>query len=718
MMYILSRDRIKRLISKCFAVVSGEKRYKIELCRMGDTIFAIGIVLVFSLISIPVQGQPTASNTLNLDSYYDYESVSSPQVSPDGSEIIFERQWIDKVNDDRESTLWIMNADGSRKQELVDGSSAQWSPDGTRLAYVAEGEPEGSQIFVKYMDVEDGRETQITRVEETPQNLKWSPDGERIAFTMHVPSEDDGSFPVDMPSKPEGGDWTEAPRFVDDLSYRYDGVGFLKEGKTHIFTVSATGGTPQQITSGDWNHGESGISWTQDGEEILFSSFREEGADQDIELMFRHSEIYAIDVSSGDIRRLTTREGPDQNPVVSPDNEKVAYVGHDWTDDTYYADELYVMNIDGSNPREIATKLDRSPDDVMWAEDNSGVYMNIENEGHENLYFAPLEGEAWPVTEGAHMLSTSDIHASSNTAVGVRTTGQKPEDVVKFNLQDPEIEQLTRVNDDILSDVQLGEVEEIWYESADGLDIQGWIIKPPNFDPTEEYPLILRIHGGPHGMYDIGFSYTLQHHAAKGYVVLYTNPRGSTGYGSEFGNEIDNAYPGKDYDDLMNGVDELIDRGYIDKDNLFVYGGSGGGVLTSWIVGQTDRFTAASVNYPVTNWISFNGTTDLVTWYYKFEEYPWIDPSEHLERSPLMYVENVTTPTMLMVGAKDLRTPVGQTEEYYQALKTRQVPTVMIRFNDEYHGTSSNPSNYLRTQRYLYHWFNKHSNGTPTASTP
>jgi dipeptidyl aminopeptidase/acylaminoacyl peptidase len=212
-------------------------------------------------------------------------------------------------------------------------------------------------------------------------------------------------------------------------------------------------------------------------------------------------------------------------------------------------------------------------------------------------------------------------------------------------------------------------------------------------------------------MYNVGFNFAYQEHAANGYVVLYTNPRGSTGYGSKFGNAIKNAYPGKDYDDLMKGVDEVVARGYVDDQNMFVYGCSGGGVLTAWIVGHTNRFAAASSNCPVINWISFVGTTDGAGWYRNFEKFPWEDPTEHLRRSPLMYAGNVKTPTMLMTGVNDLRTPITQTEEFYEALKVQKVPTAMIRFNEEWHGTTSKPSNFLRTQVYLREWFVKHSRG-------
>ena len=269
------------------------------------------------------------------------------------------------------------------------------------------------------------------------------------------------------------------------------------------------------------------------------------------------------------------------------------------------------------------------------------------------------------------------------------------------------------MNDDVLTGVALGEVEEIWYKSVEDYDIQGWIIKPPDFDPSKRYPLILAIHGGPHGMYNVGFNFGWQNHAANGYVVLYTNPRGSSGYGSAFGNAIKNAYPGKDFDDLMAGVDLVVGRGYIDEQNMFVYGCSGGGVLTSWVVGHTNRFAAASANCPVTNWLSFVGTTDGASWYRNFEHFPWDDPSEHLRRSPLMYVGNVTTPTMLMTGEGDLRTPMPQTEEYYQALRVLKVPTAMVRFKNEWHGTSSRPSNFLRTHIYLREWFEKHRRGGP-----
>ncbi|HET7039010.1 MAG TPA: S9 family peptidase [Gemmatimonadales bacterium] len=656
-------------------------------------------LLAVATAAAPAQGPKPGR--LSLDLYLEWEGVADPQVSPDGRQIIYTRRWVDRMNDRWESSLWIMDADGKRNRFLTDGSSARWSPDGTRIAFLRDGEPRGSQLFVRWMDAE-GATTQITRVDESPGEPSWSPDGQWIAFVMNV-DRNDAPFRVSLPSRPEGAKWVADPKIVTRLGYRRDRQGYIDAGYRHLFVVPATGGTPRQLTDGDWNH--SGTAWTPDGREILFSGLRVDTA----EYAWRESEIYAVTVAGGAIRQLTTRRGPDGNPVISPDGRLVAYTGNDWSTDTYAATRLYVMGIDGSNPREISGTLDRSPENLTWAADNGGVYFTADDRGTSNVHFAPVRGGGpRQVTQGTHLLSLSSMTAGG-LAAGTLTSPHEPGDVVSFDVRRPQqITRLTEVNGDVLAGRTLGAVEEIWYPSADGYRIQGWIVKPPDFDPARKYPLMLSIHGGPHGMYGVGFNFGWQEHAANGYVVLYTNPRGSTGYGSAFGNAIKNAYPGKDYDDLMAGVDSLVRRGYVDSTSMFVYGCSGGGVLTSWIVGHTTRFAAASANCPVTNWFSFVGTTDGASWYRNFAKLPWEDPSEHLRRSPLMYVGNVTTPTMLMTGEMDLRTPMGQTEEYYQALRLRKVPTAMVRFKEEWHGTTSRPSNFMRTQLYLRAWFEKH----------
>jgi len=664
----------------------------------------LSVVMLVVALAAGVTPGSAQTRKLSLDLYFEMESVSDPQISPDGKQIIYVRGWVDKLNDQSKSGIWIMNADGSRNRFLVEGSSPRWSPDGTRIAYLAEGQPKGTQIWVRWMDAE-GAKTQITRVERAPGGIAWAPDGQSVGFTMLVPKKD--TWNIRMPARPEGAKWTENPRIIERVVYRRDRIGFLEEGYRHVFTVPATGGTPRQLTSGDYDHGGGfaggAISWTPDGKEILFSSLRTDNWEHE----WRESEIYAVNVKDKTIRQLTTRKGPDANPEASPDGKSVAYTGYDWTENTYTTSKLYVMGIDGSNPRLLTGNFDRSPAALNWAPDGSGIYFTTEDRGTQNLHLASLKGEVRQVTQGNHMLSVSSINANGQAA-GTLSGYQKPADVVTFALTKPEIKQLTNVNDDVLGDVKLGEVEEIWYTSVDNWKIQGWVIKPPDFDPQKKYPLMLTIHGGPHAMYGVGFNFGWQEHAANGYLVLYTNPRGSTGYGSVFGNAINNAYPSKDFDDLMKGVDEVIARGYVDTRNLFVYGCSGGGVLTAWIVGHTDRFAAASSNCPVINWVSFVGTTDGASWYRNFKKLPWEDPGEHLARSPLMYAGNVKTPTMLMTGVNDLRTPISQTEEFYQALRIRKVPTAMVRFNEEFHGTTSKPSNFLRTQLYLRHWFEKY----------
>jgi len=660
------------------------------------------IIILLAFMAFPIMVIGQENDRLSLAHYKDYEWTSNPRLSPDGKQILYARTWINLIDDKRETDLWIMNSDGSMNRFFLNGSNGKWSPDGKKIAFTKKGEPNGTQIFVKYLGVE-GEPTQITKLEKSPSSMEWSPDSKHLAFIMHVDSEP-ALKPQGLPSPPKGAKWTQAPRVIDQVDYTQDRVGFLERGFRQLFIVPAGGGTARQITSGELDDISGGIAWTKDSKSILFSSYQKPEADY----ARGQSNLYAVDVNTLNIKELTTREGTESAPKVSHDGKKVAFVGSTFSKNFYTDRKMYVMNIDGSDVKCITSSLDQTPSSAIWAANNSGVYFNVREFGQSNVYFTDTKGKVKKVTEGNHMLSMNDLAAGK--AVATWTDPKNPSDIVTFNMESPkEIDQLTQVNSDIFYNVEFGDVEEIKYKSVDGKEIQGWVVKPPNFDPNKKYPLVLRIHGGPHGMYHVGFNYNFQLHAAQDQVVLYTNPRGSTGYGYDFANAIQNAYPGNDYDDLMAGVDEVIAKGYIDESRMYVYGGSGGGVLTSWIVGKTDRFAAASVNYPVTNWFSFVGTTDGAGWYYNFEKYPWEDPSEHIKRSPLMYVGNVKTPTMLMCGENDLRTPISQTEEYYQALKMNKVPTVMVRFNKEFHGTSSKPSNFLRTHGYINAWFDKHA---------
>ncbi len=668
----------------------------------------------------PARAQETASDTLlTVNHYLDWEQVADPQISPDGAQIVYTRRWVNKVDDKWESALWIMNADGSHHRFLVKGSDARWSPDGTRILYLAEGEPKGTQLFVRWMDAE-GASSQVTRVTEKPSDPRWAPDGKAIAFVMLVP--DSTAWSISLPKPPDGAKWTPAPRVVDGLHYRQDRVGYMTQGFTHLFLVPADGGTPRALTSGRWNVGArfdglvlgAGYDWTPDGRTIVFDGLRDTTWDR----QYQVSRIYGLDVASGTIRPLVSRSGFWANPVVSPDGRSVAFTGYDSTGQTHRTADLYVMGIDGAGARALSKSLDRDPDNLRWAPDGKGVYFTAPDRGSINVRYADLTGGVRDVTQGAQVVSLASL-ARTLVAVGVRSDPEHGADVVRLDLRRPPgLTRLTGVNDDVLGNKRLAKVEEVWYNSSGGARVQGWVVKPPAFDPGRKYPLILEIHGGPFAMYNVAFSYMFQNFAANGYVVLYVNPRGSTGYGDAFSNAIDHNYPGPDYDDLMAGVDAVIGKGYVDTTRMYVSGCSGGGVLSSWVIGHTGRFAAAAVRCPVIDWISMAGQTDIPLFTYSFfHQAFWDKPDEWLAHSSLMQVGHITTPTLLMTGELDRRTPIPQTEEFYAALKVRGVPTVMLRFNDEYHGTGSKPSNFMRTQLYMMSWFQKYRHAGAEAAT-
>jgi dipeptidyl aminopeptidase/acylaminoacyl peptidase len=642
------------------------------------------------------RAQVAAGDHLTIDKYLNLESVADPVISPDGRRVVYTRRWVDPTEDRWASTLWLVDSDGRRNRQLRDGASARWSPDGTRILFVDDDEDGNPQVFVRWMDGE-GAVTQVTRIAQTPRNPQWSPDGTRIAFAALVPSK--SSWPIDLPSPPEGAKWTEAPRIIERTHFRADRRGFLADGNTHLFVVPAEGGSPRQITTGEWSVGGTGIGlpggtafcWTPNGMEIVFS-----GVTEDADTLYRQMHIHAVDLGSGDVRRITDRKGLWSGPRVAPDGRTVAFTGFEYTTQTYKASELWLADIAGGGMRALSPALDRDPQSVSWAPDGRALYFTAQSEGSQHLFRV------------RRLVALASL-SGNGTGTAVVRGPHEPGDAYVIRLRNPDrMTRLTRVNEEVLGDVSLGEVEEIWFDSPDGTRAQGWIVKPPDFDPAERYPLILHIHGGPHAMYNTGFSFSFQHYAANGYVVLYTNPRGSTGYGTDFGNAIDQAYPSVDYDDLMAGVDEVVGRGYVDTARMYVTGCSGGGVLSSWVIGQTDRFAASGVRCPVVNWMSFAGTADIVTWsYHRFDGFPWTNPDKYLEHSPLMYVGNVTTPTAVMTGELDLRTPMSQSEEYFQALRAEGVPSVLFRFQDEYHGTGSKPSNFMRTQLYLMSWFER-----------
>jgi len=636
------------------------------------------------------------------ETFLDMESVSSARISPDGTQILFARGWVDKMEDRSRSNIWIVDIAGTRVRELTHGnwidSSLVWSPDGKKIAFLSDRDGT-TQIHVLWLDTREV--AQLTHLERAPSSLVWSPDGKMLAFTCFIPDKKT-ILDVELPEFPKGAKMAEPAVIVDRLSWATDGRGPEPKGYSHIFIIdSQLGGTPRQVTSGDYSHNDPQWSW--DGEVIYFSAIRR----PDAEYLWDNSEIYSVKLDTLEIQTLTDRKGPDRSPRISPNGQWIAYTGHDDKNYTSHLGSIYLMDINGDQKKILAGDLPNSPTSITWAKDNSGVYYLMCEGGESNIYFVAKSGAIKKITEGVHYLS--DLSLAQNGLVATTlSTFHKPGYLVTFNMKNPEkFIKIVDVNEDVLAGVKLGEVEEMWFKSPDGLDLQGWLIKPAEFDPNKKYPMLLWIHGGPWSMYSVRFDWAWQNFAAEGYAVLYMNPRGSTGYGQDFVNGIQFSYPGKDRDDLLAGVDAAIGKGFIDENNLFVCGGSGGGVLTAWLVGHTDRFTAAVSMRPVINWHSFVGTTDGSDWYRQFEKYPWEDPMLYAVRSPLHYVANVTTPTMVMTGEADLRTPMSQSEEYYRALKILKKETLLVRMPDEFHGWRR-PSHRLLQQLYLMAWFEKY----------
>jgi acylaminoacyl-peptidase len=655
-----------------------------------------------------------APNRLHPVDMFDLETATQPQISPDGAKIVFVRNFNDIMKDRKRSNLWIVNYDGSELRPLTAGNendtSPRWSPDGKRLLYVSSSDG-SAQIYVRWMD--SGQIGKITRCRKPPSGMEWSPDGRWIAFSMSVP--DDTKPFVEMPAKPEGAEWAKPAKTIRRMTYRTDEEGYLEEAHKQLFVVPADGGTPHQVTRGPFDN-EGPFAWTLDGKAIIFSANRHD----DWEYQPLNSELYEIAINDGNIKTLTDRNGPDRDPTLSPDGQRIAYVGFDDRYQGYQVTRLYVMNRDGTGVRMITPDLDRDVAQPVWSKDGSGIFFLFDDHGNTKVAFTSLDGKTPKLAGDLGGVSPSRPYSGGTFTVAgdgrfayTHTDPDHPADIATGRKGAPEVKRITRLNDALFTFKELGRTEELWCESSfDKRRIQAWVVKPPGFDPQKKYPLILEIHGGPFANYGDRFSSEMQVYAAAGYVVLYANPRGSTSYGEEFGNLIDRNYPGQDYDDLMSAVDAVIARGYVDKENLFVTGGSGGGVLTAWIVGKTDRFRAAVSAKPVINWYSHVLTADEPGFFYRywFPGPPWENAEHYLKRSPLSLVGNVKTPTMLLTGEADYRTPISESEQFYEALKIRKVDAALVRIPDASHMMEGRPSYLVSKMIHILKWFEIHKN--------
>jgi len=652
-----------------------------------------------------------ADQFTNLD-VFELEVAVDPQISPDGEQIVYVRRSGDIMTDRNRASVWIVDSDGAEHRPLLTGttsfSSPRWSPSGDRLAYVSEAEGRGQELYVRWMDT--GQSALISNLAEAPAAINWSPDGRWIAFTAFV-KVDSKSF-AEAPKAPDGAEWAPPVVVIDSLNYRSDGSGYSEPGFSHVFVLPAEGGSPRQITSGDFDH-EGPLSWSPDSRQIVLSANRND----DWEYKPRNTDLWLIDVASGDMTQLTDRDGPDMAPAFSPDGGQIAYLGYDDRKMGYHNVDAYLYDIDNGDSRALTDELDRSVAALRWANRSNDLYIQYDDYGKRVLASLSSRGRVQPILDDVGSTAIGRPYTSGGFSVAgngsiayTQGAATRPADVaVRRPGRDPV--RLTNLNDDLLAHKTLGAVEEItWTSSADSLEVQGWIIKPPDFDANKKYPLILEIHGGPFAAYGPHFSAELQLFAARGYVVLYTNPRGSTSYGDAFANEIHLNYPGEDYDDLVSGVDAVIEQGYIDDQQLFVTGGSGGGVLTAWIVGKTNRFAAAVVAKPVINWTSMTLYSDIHTMIpqYWFDKPPWEDQENYWRRSPLSLVGNVETPTMLLTGEADYRTPMPESEQYYQALKLRKIDSALVRVPEASHGITARPSHLIAKVDNILAWFERY----------
>lgn len=639
------------------------------------------------------------------------EWASDPQISPDGKQIVYRRNGFDIMKDNAKGNLWIVNADGTSHRKLtsreVSESQAVWSPTGDRIAFTSSTD-EGSEIYMYWLAT--GQIARLSQLEKSPSSLTWSPDGKSIAFTMFISEKP--PVIVKMPEKPKGAKWAETARITDRLKHEADGSGYMEPGFTHVFVIPADGGAPRQLTTDNYNH-RGNLSFSPDGKSIYFSSNRFE----DWEYRFRNTEVYKVNIDTKEITQLTDQDGPDHSPAVSPDGKTIAYLGYEDRSQDHQNTVLQLMNADGSNKRVISGDFDGSVSDITWDSNGKGLYFLYDVHGNTKVGHMTTSGKITKLADNVGGTTIGRPYASGSYSVSQNGTLVYTQSRPEYPAELAVIENkkkailITNLNASALGYRELGQTEEVWYKSTfDGRDIQGWIVKPPFYDASKKYPLLVENHGGPILNYGDRFSAEIQLFAASGYVVFYPNPRGSTSYGEEFGNLLKNNYPGQDYNDVMDGVDYLVEKGIVDNARLYVTGGSAGGIMTTWMIGKNNRFKAAAVVKPVINWISKTLVADNYYGYAnsRYEGQPWENFETYWKFSPLSLVGNIETPTMVMVGMNDLRTPPSEAKQLYHALKLRKIETVLVEIPEAYHNIVQRPSNLISKTAHILAWFKKY----------
>lgn len=684
-------------------------RFRIARC----TLF-----LAACLIGTPVGAAPLTPQSLGA-----WRFVSDPQISPDGRRIVYVLSRADVAADKYESDLWIIEDDAPPRPLVTapgEDTRPRWSPDGKRLAF-ASSRSGKRQIYI--LDMEGGEAWPLTREPEGVGAFSWSPDGSRIAYLARSPGTS-GSKESPAPA-PANVAATSGTAFVTDkLFYRNDGApGFAPETRARLL-VTDVQRTPQRgepLTDG--RNEPSEPAWSPDGRWLFFSSLP--GTEKaEIE---NDTELYRVPADgSGPIEQLTSRSGPDDNPIVSATG-LVAWTGYERGPQprSSTTTQLYLMRAVGSNVRSLTPTFDRNVGETLmtdiaaprstgrqiaFAPDNRSVLFVSSDQGRARLYRANLSGgEPQSLSEALRGDLREFSVARNGTIAAIFGSPTQPYEVWTLDRGRGKWQQRTRHALQELPGFEPAQYEEMYVESFDGRRIQGWLIKPPQFDPARRHPAILYIHGGPHAQYGESFFHEFQMLASAGYVVIISNPRGSTGYGQEFANIIQYKYPGDDYRDLMAVVDHVVARGIVDEQRLGIAGGSGGGLLTSWSIAQTDRFAAALVERPVTNWLSFVPTSDRNAFFAQhwFRDYPWRDAQDYLARSPLTFVDKVETPVLVIQSEQDYRTPVDQGLQYYAALRMLGKEARLALFPGSSHGLSRDGPPRQRVERLqiISAWF-------------
>tara|TARA_B100000035_G_scaffold311077_1_gene319994 strand:- start:77 stop:2152 length:2076 start_codon:yes stop_codon:yes gene_type:complete len=683
--------------------------YSMLSTKSAKTMVAFFVLSIFISLS-PKLAAEENSDLFDAMDVFDLEWASDPQVSSDGETILYVRRSNDVMKDRARSNIWRIQKNGKGHRPLHSGSSnsysPRWSPDNEKVAFVSNNSG-STQIHMHW--VKTGETTVITQLQQSPSNLSWSPDGKWLAFTMNVKGES-VSF-VEERDKPKGASWAKKPVIVTTTRYQYDGRGIVEPSFRHIFVVPSEGGSARQLTDGDFNHYGS-LAWSSDSKDIFFSAYRS----VDWELISGEANIHKVSVSNKKITQVTNQTGEERSPAISSDGKMLAFYVKERRPLAYTPSRIAVLNLNNGETRIISGDLDDDADNLYWSDNNKSIYFAFDHRGERTIKEIDLNGNVNEVasnvggtTIGRPYISGS-FHIANGTVAYTHGRADRPADVAIVEKNQKQI--LTQLNDDVLGHRNLGKVNEITYKSSfDNQEIQGWYITPPNFDPNKKYPLILEIHGGPHLAYGPHFSAELQIMAAAGYVVFYDNYRGSSSYGEDFALLLQYKYSSpEDFADHMSGIDALINEGIVDENNLFIAGGSAGGIATAYAIGLTDRFNAAVSAKPVINWLSKPLTADSMVSqiYHQFPGPPWEHLEHYWKRSPLSLVGNVTTPTMLITGEEDRRTPISETEQFYQALRLREIDSAMIRIPNTSHGIASRPSNLITKVDHILAWFEKY----------